>query len=410
MPVLLGTDVGTYSCARMFHEQFGCTSVTISGQGRGPINDSAILDNVFLGVGGTLDHQKMIDAMLAIAADHPDRVPILMAFNDRDIDLVLNNRDKLEDAGYIIPLADTEAVERANSKIEVNKACERLGFAVPETVEIDPTDGRGIWESQLSHLTFPIVIKPKDGGTQFGQKLFAGHKKVYDANNVGEALDIFQLIADNGFTGIMLAQDMIVGDDTASWIVTGFVNKAGTVTAIATGRQILGLHTAGFIGNAGIIYTTDNPQLRDMAEAMLGELGLRGLFAIDIKIDARSGVPYLIDVNPRWGRGSYFGVVGGLNLARDIVADFVDDVEVAPMVADRDGIYAFVPPTTIFRWVTDSDLRRDLVRVWRKRKPVHPLAYAADRNPKRLLYRRLADVNQVKSLYQSYPKPTPTGF
>ncbi len=408
MPVLLGTDVGTYSCARMFHEAFGCRSVTVSGQSRGSISYSSIIDNVYVGEGGTLDDELMVSTLLKIA--DTDRTPILMPFMDRDVDLVLRHRETLTEAGYIIPLASTEIVERASDKAVLNSLCESLGLPTITTVDIDLSDPDASWQELLQPITFPAVIKPKDGGMAFGRLRFAGQKKVYSAASADDALAILSAIANAGFTGSMLVQDMVVGDDTYSWIASGYVDAAGTVTAVAMGRQVLGLHQSSFIGNAGIIHVTDRPDLREIASQVVTSLGLRGFFSIDIKIDSRTGEPHVLDVNPRWGRGSYFTAVGGVNLARAMVADFVDGVALSPRVGTREGIYAFVPPLAILRWVRDRALRTHLLRLMIRRPPVHPLSYRRDPNIKRFAYRYAADANQLRALISSYPTPSDTAF
>ena len=407
LPVLLGTDVGTYSFARMFHEYFGCRSLTLSGTPRGPINHSSILTNVFLGRGGMLDRGGVVRALEDIARKHPEQRPLLMTFGDADVALALEHRERLEGAGYVIPLADREIVERANSKTELTRICQELGLAVPTTVELNAADGEETWRTHLATLTYPAILKPRDGGTVFVDRLFPGQKKVYNIANPGEAVAAMAQLVEHGFGGVMLAQDMILGGDEASWIVTGYRNRSGVVTTIATGRQVVALHQSNFIGNASIIHVTDNPGLRNMATTVCQKLRLRGLFSIDIKIDARSGVPYLLDVNPRWGRGSYFSVVGGTNMARDIVADFVDGEDAEPVVASSEGIYHFVPLSVTKHWVRDRELARSLKGI---KNVVHPLSYGADLHPKRLIYRRLADVNQVRALKATYPNPTPTGF
>lgn len=408
MPVLLGTDVGTYSCARMFHEAFGCRSVTVSGQSRGSISYSTILDNAYVGKGGTLDDELMVKTLIDIA--DTDRTPILMPFMDRDVDLVLRYRTELEVAGYVIPLAPNDVVERASDKAVINDICRSLGLPTITTVEIDMSDRGAAWESLLSPITFPAVIKPKEGGMEYGRLQFPGQRKAYSVDSFDEAHGVLSTIREAGFEGAMLIQDMVVGDDTYSWIASGYVDSSGTVTGIAMGRQILGLHQSSFIGNAGIIHVIDNPELRSIAVAMVRELDLRGFFSIDIKIDSRTGEPHVLDVNPRWGRGSYYVAVGGVNLARAMVADFIDGVCLPPLVGDREGVYAFVPPITILRWVRDRRLRRHLLALMLKRPPVHPLAYWRDPNLKRFAYRYAADANQLRSLIRHYPTPSDTAF
>lgn len=406
MPVLLGTDVGTYSCARMFHEAFGCRSVTVSGMSRGSISHSSIIDNVYIGKGGTLDDDLMVRTLIEIA--DTDRIPILMPFMDRDVELVLRHRDELEAAGYIIPLASREIVERASDKALLAAVCESLGLPTITTVDIAMSDPS--WDGALDEIRFPAVIKPKDGGMEYGRMQFPGQRKAYSVASRDEALDILAMIRDAGFAGTMLVQDMVVGDDTHSWIASGYVDRSGTITGMAMGRQILGLHQSSFIGNAGIIHVVDEPALRAIAEQLIAALDLRGFFSIDIKVDSRTGEPYVLDVNPRWGRGSYFVAVGGVNIARAMVDDFIDGVSGPARIADREGVYAFVPPVTILRWVRDRALRRRLLALLVRRPAVHPLMYWKDPNLKRFAYRWAADFNQVRSLISSYPTPSDTAF
>lgn len=407
MPVLLGTDVGTYSCARMFHEAFGCRSVTVSGTSRGSISYSSIIDNVYVGKGGTLNDELMIATLIDIA--DTDRTPIIMPFMDRDVDMVLRHRDELARAGYVIPLASNEVVEMASDKALLNRICERLGLPTVATVDVALSTDES-WSAALDDITFPAVIKPKEGGMEYGNLQFPGQRKVYSVASREDALETLTMIRQGGFLGTMLIQDMVVGDDTQSWIASGYVDSDGKVTAMSIGRQILGLHQSSFIGNAGIIHVTDHPELRRIAEDLIRELDLRGFFAIDIKIDSRTGLPYVLDVNPRWGRGSYFVAVGGVNLARAMVADFIDNVSLPPLLGDREGIYAFVPTLTILRWVTDKKLRRHLVKLLLRRPAVHPLSYWQDPNLKRFAYRWAADFNQLRSLIKTYPTPSDTAF
>lgn len=408
MPVLLGTDVGTYSCARMFHEAFGCTSVTVSGMSRGSISNSNIIDPVYVGKGGTLNDDLMIGTLEKIA--DTDRTPILMPFMDRDVDLVLRYRNRLEAAGYVIPLAPTEIVEQASDKAVLHDICVRLGFPTVTTVEVGLATDPGSWTELLTPISFPAVIKPQEGGMEYGKLNFPGQRKAYSAQDLESAITILNTIREAGFRGKMLVQDMVVGDDTYSWIVSGYVDSRGTITGVATGRQILGLHQTSFIGNAGIIHVVENPELSGMAGQIIAELGLRGFFSIDIKIDSRTNQAYVLDVNPRWGRGSYFVAVGGVNLASAMVADFIDGKQLAPKIANREGVYAFVPPVTVLRWVTDKELRKHLVKLMLKRRPVHPLVYRKDPNIKRFAYRYAADFNQLRALLRTYPKPSATTF
>lgn len=161
--------------------------MTVSGLSRGSISNSSIIDNVYVGKGGTLDDELMIRTLIKIA--DTDRTPILMPFMDRDVDMVLRYRDELEQAGYVIPLAPTEVVEKASDKALLNEICESLGLPTITTSEILLSTPDDAWGPALDAITFPAVIKPKDGGMDYGRLRFEGQRKAYSVETRGEALE-----------------------------------------------------------------------------------------------------------------------------------------------------------------------------------------------------------------------------
>src|SRR5699024_6631266 len=99
-PVLLGTDLGIYAMARSLHETYGLTSTVISGQPRGPINDSAIVTNVFTGADS--DDEDTLTALEQVAAQDPTADHLLIVNSDHQLDFVLRHRTRIEEH-YIVP-------------------------------------------------------------------------------------------------------------------------------------------------------------------------------------------------------------------------------------------------------------------------------------------------------------------
>ena len=95
---------------------------------------------------------------------------------------------------------------------------------------------------------------------------------------------------------------------------------------------------------------------------------------------------------------------------RAMVADLVEGRALEPAVADRRGVFGFVPTATIPWYVRDRALLREVVGVLARRRAVHPLRYAADRSLRRWLYRKEAGANQLRALAEHYPRPTDSGF
>lgn len=405
-PVLLGTDLGIYAMARSFHEAFGVRSVVISELPRGPINDSAIVQNVFTGANST--DQQTLTALERVAEQEPDATHVLVVNSDHQLAFVLRYREQIE-RHYVVPFADAESITTLADKTAMYQVTERLGIPTPATVQADPSAGADSWRALAAQLTFPIVMKPF-AGAEFEELDFAGHRKVYRLAGTEELITELDRIAAAGYTGTMLLQQLVLGDDTYNRVVNLYRDGRGQITMAASGRVLLAMHQPTFIGNSAIIMVDYEEELIAQVTAVLDAVDFRGFASVDFKVDARDGVAYLLDVNPRLGRSHYYAGVGGASAARSLVADFVHDEALATQRATTPGIYAYIPTFVLRRYVRDRELLRRARAVLRRRRAVHPLAYAADRNLKRWWYRILAQVNQLRGLWQFYRRPTDSGF
>src|SRR5699024_8456412 len=197
------------------HESFGLTSTVISEQPRGPINDSAILTNVFTGAGS--DDEDILAALEQVAAQAPGADHLLIVNSDHQLDFVLRHRARIEQA-YIVPCAPAETVARLAVKRAMQGVLERLEIPHPRTVEIDPQQEPQTWARRADQLRFPLVMKPF-AGAEFEELDFPGHRKVYALQNQQELAVELQRIAASGYTGTMLLQELIGGDDTYNYVV-----------------------------------------------------------------------------------------------------------------------------------------------------------------------------------------------
>lgn len=405
-PVLLGTDLGIYAMARSFHETFGVTSVVISELPRGPINDSAIVQNVFTGSGST--DEDVLVALENVAAQEPAATHLLVVNSDHQLAFVLAHRERIE-KHYVVPYADAAAIARLADKTAMYRLLADLGIPAPATVAVEPADGGPAWRTAAGELTFPIVMKPF-AGAEFEELDFAGHRKVYRLQDEQELVTELDRIAGAGYTGTMLLQQLIPGDDTYNRVVNVYRDRRGQLTLAASGHVLLAMHQPTFIGNSAIIMVDYDETLVEQVGAVLAAVDYRGFASVDVKIDARDGRAYLLDINPRPGRSHYYAGVGGASAARSVVADFVTDTELPTQRATTPGVYAYIPTFVLGWYVRDRDLLRQVRRVLRRRRAVHPLAYRADRNLRRWWYRVLAQVNQLRGLWRYYRRPTDSGF
>lgn len=405
-PVLLGTDLGIYAMARSLHETFGVTSTVISEQPRGPINDSAIVRSVLTGAGSSDEH--VLATLEEVAGEQPGADHLLIVNSDHQLDFVLRHRARLEQH-YTVPFAPAEQVARLADKRAMQAVLNELAIPSPRTVTVDPQAEPDTWHAQAAELIFPIVMKPF-AGAQFEELTFTGHRKVYELRSNDELTVELNRIAAAGYSGTMLLQELIGGDDTCNYVVNVFRDRNGHLTMAASGRVLLAMHQPTFIGNSAIIMVDYRQDLLDQVAAVLERVGFRGFASVDYKVDPRSGTAYLLDINPRLGRSHYYAGVGGASAARSLVADFVTGTDLPVQHATTAGIYAYIPTFVLGWYVRDKQLLGQARAVLRRRRAVHPLAYRPDANLRRWWYRILAQVNQLRGLWRYYRRPTDSGF
>lgn len=438
LPVVFGYDIAAYSFARLMHEN-GLRPLVISEHPRGPINDSSLFDLRFVAPGTCDDPAKFIPLLHSLAEEFADRQLVLLLNTDEGVDCVAAHRAELEDR-WFLPYAPAETVTLANNKARMAELIGSLGYGVPAraTVELggrgadsgadsstadssgadsgavgaadSPAGTREQWTADLAGLRWPVVVKPEDGGLALGQFWGRGLRKVLPIATLDEALDIFDRWQSAGVATRLIVQELIPGDDTTQWVVNGYVDREGHVTAIGCGRVLLGLHQPEYLGNAGLILVTDYPRIIGEATTIVTAAGIRGFFSMDVKIDPRDGEPKWLDLNPRIGRGHYYLKAGGLDLG----AAMLDDMAGRPhpfSTPTHEALFAIIPAFLAnSTYVRDPELLAHVKRVRKAHGVVNPLASPDDRNLKRTFYRLANNFNQARRMKQFYPKPTESGF
>ncbi|MGO1592340.1 MAG: carboxylate--amine ligase [Ancrocorticia sp.] len=405
LPVVFGFDIADYAFARIFHENCGIRSLMVTEIRRGPINDSSIFDTMMVPK-GTLGHEESFIALLhEIEEAHPDEQLILCVNSDEGVEYAAKHRGELEER-WFLPYPSEGAVRTANSKAAMAQILATLGLPTITSVSVDLTAPES-WAGTLENVQFPVVVKPEDG-TLLNLYLHKGLKKVVPVRTPGEAIELLTNLHEAGVPINLLVQELIPGDDTTQWVINGYVDSRGHVTAAGSGRVLLGLHVPSLIGNAGMILLERNDHLISVAKQIVAAVGLTGFFSMDVKIDPRDGTEYWLDLNPRIGRGHYYLKAAGIDLAAAILADMGGEA-IAYQTNSRTGIYTVIPMALASKkYIQDPDLMRQVKSA--KKHTVNPLAYAKDRNLKRTTYRCLSYVNQYKQMRSFYPEPTQSGF
>lgn len=402
-PIIFGWDLADYAMARLIHENTGTSPRLYSQIHRGFIDDSKILDLVITEPRAITNRDKFAQLLLALGEEFPTERVVPLVNTDEDVQLLSGLRHQLP-TSWIFPYAPAEAIAIADSKTRLSQVAASLGLATPRQTRIS-TNSPDPASEALDQLTFPIVLKP-DERSQLTVFFTRGLAKVLPCDTLAEANAHIRQWHDAGVSTSLTAQELIPGDDTTQWVVNGYIDRRGEVTAVGSGRVLLGNHEPSLLGNAGIIHVVPNDQLMTDGARLATAVGLRGFFSLDVKIDPRTATAYWLDLNPRIGRNHYYLKAGGV----DVWQAFVEDYDDAPRHIQRmtgEALY-HVLPLRMLKDYLPPELYAQVKPL--KRTAVDPLNYPADRHPRRTLFRIINAQNMARKTRAHYPKPTHTGF
>lgn len=400
-PIIFGWDLADYAMARLIHESSGVKPRLYSQIHRGFIDNSKILDLHITEPRAISDFTKFRALLDSLARELPGARVVPLVNTDEHVQFLASIRHELPES-WIIPYAEPDAIATADSKARLGQLAASLGLATPRQVSLSTTGPTDI----LEQLTFPIVLKPEER-SQLIAFSSRGLAKVLPCDSLEDATARIHAWRDAGIDTTLTAQELIPGDDTTQWVVNGYINRRGTVTAVGSGRVLVGNHEPDLLGNAGIIHVTPNEALMDDGSRLAVAAGLRGFFSLDVKIDPRTATAYWLDLNPRIGRNHYYLKAGGVDVWEAFLEDHDDDAKPHIQRMTGEALYHVLPLRMLKEYLSPK-LYAQVKPL--KRNAADPLNTPGDRHPRRTLFRIINAENMRRKTRAHYPKPTATGF
>ncbi len=379
-PVLLGGDLNAYQLARELHARYGLISYVF---GRYPLPETAhsrILR--FSACPDLWDKAVLLRVLRAFAATHPRC--LLFGCTDRYVQMICDLRDELS-AHYLIPYADADFLRLASDKAAFGNALVAAGFAYPQTEVVT-----GMPPARPRR--FPLVLKAANSADFYAHP-FPEMKKAYLLHTPAALFSVSARIRAAGYTGALLLQDYIPGDDTAMYVANGYTDRAGNVRQVAVGQVLLGEHTPNGIGNPAAIVTRPHPELVATVLRLAAAIGARGLWNFDIRYDKRDGNYYFLECNPRQGRSAFSITSAGLSVIEPVLEDLVFDAPFTETRTPRTAGYWSSVASPAVRCGLPKPLASEVSTLTARKQTADTLAYEADlrgnlrRRANLLLYR-----------------------
>lgn len=388
LPVILGADVGAYTLARSFHEEYGIKSLVLSRANRGYIANSDIIEHrVFPDLE---QKEALISHLLNIAGEFPGRKLLPFGCGDWYVRALIEGRPQLEPV-CILPYIGVELLDRLVLKDSLYEIFDELGINHPRTFVYSCGQ-----ENELKFdFDYPVIAKPADSA-MYHYAEFEGKKKVFLMKSEDELRTMLSRLEGSGYTGRFLIQDYVPGDDTNMRVLTCYCDRSSRVRFAALGRTLLEEHGPQALGNPAAIVNEVNPEIVAEATRFLEYVGYVGFANFDIKFDSRDGKYKFFEINTRLGRSNYYVTGSGFNTVKQIVDEYVYGRPGGCAVADRVHLYTILPKGVLKKYVPDGDFKEQALKLWSEGRVSRALFYRADKNLKHNFYALAAYINQYR--------------
>ena len=371
LPIVLGSDLNTYSIVREIHEEYGIKPVVATSMILLPCIESEII-KFYYKKNFSKDPKIFKEVLDQIYYDHKDSHEKFIIFAPDDVmrTYLLTNVSKL-DFKPIIPYAPIEVIRSLSTKNDFYEKIKDLDLA-PQTFIANKVN--------YKDLSYPeeVFIKP-DNDVFYKSLDFPGQQKGYHSKSRSQSLEILQRIFDNGYNYNVLVQEFVHGGDGSEYSVEGY--RSENTISMAMSQNILLDKRVEWIGNYVAKIDSDEKILFDYGRQIVETLGVYGLFNLDFKKDSKTGKFYAFEINLRHGRSHYFASLNGVNTSKLAINDKIFSKEEEIIGNKSFSYYNLDLEETLEN--LDPQFREEFEKEERKKNLQNPLIYDKDFNPKR---------------------------
>jgi predicted ATP-grasp superfamily ATP-dependent carboligase len=249
------------------------------------------------------------------------RIDVVLPISEAALLAVLSSPEDL--AGATVPFPPLHTFRAVTDKRALGEVARRIGLAVPPQWEVlTPADADHI---DVDALSFPVVLKPA--------RSVGEHEGVRSKQTVRHARDASelrtQLAALPAAAFPVLVQRRLIGPGCGVFLL-----RWNDVTVASfSHRRIREKPPAGGVSVYAEAVAPD-PALVAQSERLLAALDWNGVAMVEYKMDASTGIAYLMEVNGRFW--------GSLQLAIDAGVDF-------PALLVQCVLQHALPPTPAYR-------------------------------------------------------------
>lgn len=237
-----------------------------------------------------------------------NRIDILISLFDIDLPILAKNKDQFQNVGTSVIVSDERIVKICNDKWKTYNFFRNNGFHTPKTY-LSLNDTINALES--GELNYPLIIKPRFGCGSLAVTIAENYEElVYSFRRNKDRINKTYLKYESSTEkDNIIVQEFLAGEEYGADIIN---DLQGNVRNIILRKKI-----AMRSGETDIAEIVNMPSV----ESVLKSLGLltHHIANMDCDIIMVNDIPYLLEMNARFGGGYPFSHSAGCNLPKAIV-------------------------------------------------------------------------------------------
>jgi predicted ATP-grasp superfamily ATP-dependent carboligase len=248
---------------------------------------------------------EFADAIVALVA--AERANIVLPIAEQSLLAILPAAERLAPA--IVPFPDLASFRALTDKERLLEEASKFGIAIPAQEIVRDVEAFGSLD--LSTLRYPIVIKP---ARTVGER--AGVRAKFSVTYAADASALQRKVSGLPPAAFpLLLQQRVIGPGVGIFLLLW----DGEVKAQFAHERLCEKPPSGGESVYRESVSLDEA-LRDKSRALLEHFGWRGVAMVEYKRDAKTGQPYLMEVNGRFWGSLQLAIDSGVDFPRILVA------------------------------------------------------------------------------------------
>jgi predicted ATP-grasp superfamily ATP-dependent carboligase len=248
-------------------------------------------------------------------------VDILLPVSEAALLALLPARERLGDV--LLPFPHAATFRRICDKAELLAAAPRAGIAIPaQRVVRAPSD---IAALDVAAVEYPVVVKPARSVGEAG-----GRRAKLTVRHAAQLSAILHEMSDEAYP--LLIQQRVVGPGVGIFLLLW----DGRTLATFAHRRLREKPPSGGVSVYRESIAAD-PVLVARSRALLEQFGWCGVAMVEYKVDARTGTPYLMEVNGRFWGSLQLAIDAGVNFPALLLAA-ASGARIIPVMNYRVGV------------------------------------------------------------------------